>query len=364
MIISIVPRLPPSVDGVGDYALSLACQIRLDFGIETHFLVCDPTWLGSGQVEGFHVSKISRRSAKILFSHLAQIYRESSVLLHYVGYGYADRGCPLWLIDGLKAWREQYLQANLVTMFHEIAASGPVWTSAFWLSALQRSLVKQLLNISNHFVTSKQLYAETLQDILGSIREHHKAEKLTTVLPVFSSVGELENILPLADRPRTLVVFGGLNRRLRVYQHCQMGLIQICEKLSIEKIIDIGPTKGLSICSVEHVPVDVLGIRSSSEISQILSSSFAGFLDYSINYLGKSSIFASYCAHGMLPIIGRDQGLEDDGLRKQFHYWFLPSAPHDIDISTAQKIATNAHIWYQSHNLSTQAKAYCHLLTE
>jgi len=50
-------RLPPEIDGVGDYALSLARQLRLDFGIEMHFIVCDPTWAGATEIEDFRLTK-------------------------------------------------------------------------------------------------------------------------------------------------------------------------------------------------------------------------------------------------------------------------------------------------------------------
>jgi hypothetical protein len=38
-IYQIVPRLHPRIDGVGDYALSLARQLRHDYGIDTHFII-------------------------------------------------------------------------------------------------------------------------------------------------------------------------------------------------------------------------------------------------------------------------------------------------------------------------------------
>ncbi|MHC5830485.1 MAG: glycosyltransferase family 1 protein, partial [Nostoc sp.] len=58
-ITSIVPRLPPAIDGVGDYALNLARQLRKDFNIQTHFIVGNPTWTGAAEIEGFPVSQIS-----------------------------------------------------------------------------------------------------------------------------------------------------------------------------------------------------------------------------------------------------------------------------------------------------------------
>ena len=42
--IQIVPSLPPAISGVGDYAYLLAKQMRETKGIQTIFIVCDPTW--------------------------------------------------------------------------------------------------------------------------------------------------------------------------------------------------------------------------------------------------------------------------------------------------------------------------------
>lgn len=46
-IIQIVPQLPPAINGLGDYALNLARQLRQDFAIETHFVVGDHSWTGA-----------------------------------------------------------------------------------------------------------------------------------------------------------------------------------------------------------------------------------------------------------------------------------------------------------------------------
>ena len=56
-IIQIVPQLLPVINGVGDYALNLARQLREDFGIETHFIVNDPHWQGEELIENFSISK-------------------------------------------------------------------------------------------------------------------------------------------------------------------------------------------------------------------------------------------------------------------------------------------------------------------
>jgi len=65
-VYSIVPRLPPAIDGVGDYALNLARQLRKDFNIQTHFIVVNPIWQGASEIEGFPVTHICDRNANKL----------------------------------------------------------------------------------------------------------------------------------------------------------------------------------------------------------------------------------------------------------------------------------------------------------
>ncbi|HEY9614838.1 MAG TPA: glycosyltransferase family 1 protein, partial [Allocoleopsis sp.] len=102
-IIQIVPTLPPAIDGLGDYALNLARQLRQGFAQETHFVVGNPAWEGERTIEGFPITVLPKRSGAAVLSSLLKVCSSPApVLLHYVGYGYAKRGCPLWLVDGLQ----------------------------------------------------------------------------------------------------------------------------------------------------------------------------------------------------------------------------------------------------------------------
>lgn len=236
-IIQIVPRLPPTIDGIGDYALQLACQLRHHFQIDTHFVVGDPQWLGNSEIEGFKISQVNRCSPTDIQSQLQP--PTATILLHYVGYGYAQKGCPWWLIKGLQRWRHNHSQGKLITMFHEIAALGrPIWTSAFWLSRLQLSLAKSLVKISDRLVTSKQSYAHMLEAL--SNHQHGNIPHL----PVFSTVGELPQLLPLVQRQRRAVIFGGWANRERAYHQSYPQLAYACQRLNLTAIWDIGEVKG------------------------------------------------------------------------------------------------------------------------
>jgi len=356
-ITKIVPRLPSAIDGVGDYSLNLACQLRQDFGIEMHFIVSDPTWTGATHIEGFLVSKITVHSTDTLLSLLPSD-RAATVLLHYVGYGYAKRGCPVWLVNGLQRWRTASTDRRLVTMFHEIYASGSPWTSTFWLSPLQRNLAARLVRLSDRCLTSKQSYGDILTYLSQGKHTH------IPCLPVFSNIGEPERVLPLTERQRQLVVFGGREKRRRVYQNSWSVLSHTCQYLEIEEILDIGTPTQLALSTIDGVPILEMGQQSAAEICSILSNSLVGFFDYPTDFLAKSTIFAAYCTHGVLPVSARCTALPVDGIEQGKHYWFPDNQATDLkSVTQMQAIANNAYNWYQTHNLSVQAKTFATQLT-
>lgn len=357
-IISIVPRLPPTIDGVGDYAYCLAQQMRQDFGIQTHFIVGEPSWRGAPDLDDFPVSLLERRSAIDLSSLLKQL-SASTILLHYVGYGYSKRGCPTWLTNGLQKWQLSAQDSSLVTMFHEVYAAGrPPWTSAFWLFPLQKYLAIRLANLSESLVTSKQLYA----NILNSFVPQHGS---IPVLPVFSNVGEPNEPPPLAERRKKLIIFGGAANRTQIYQSTNHILSQVCQLFKIEIIVDIGPEIVAISEAFGNVPIITMGQLAASEISQHLMQSTVGFLNYNPDYLGKSGIFAAYCAHGVLPINVSGSIEEIDGLLPGTHYLVADKlSKQKLDVAQIQAIADSAHAWYQAHNLKCHATIFHTKLTE
>ncbi len=232
--ITIVPRLPPAIDGLGDYGLNLAKQLRQDFGLVTEFIIGDPFWSGETQIEGFLVQQVPAQSSQALLELLSKEQDSiTTVCLHYVGYGYAKRGCPVWLVAALEHWRKASSNRYLVTMFHEIYAFGSIWTSQFWTSPLQRNLAARLVRLSDRCITSKQQYAEIIQKL--SQGKH----STIPALPVFSNVGEPKYPTSLSQRARNLVIFGNRGARTRVYQRSPLALQRTCQELEIESILDV-----------------------------------------------------------------------------------------------------------------------------
>lgn len=346
-VIQIVPRLPPATDGLGDYAFYLAKQLRNEFDIDSHFIVGNPQWESSQSI-GFDVKRIEERSSPALLEILRSSFSEfSSVLLHYVGYGYAKRACPFWLIRGLEQWKRECPDRRLITVFHELYAFGPPWSSSFWTSPFQKLLTKRLAIVSDRSVTSMRMYAQILEKLF------HELPNQVISRPVFSNVGEPSDVHPLRERKNQIVVFGNVHQREQVYVQHLEALIHTCRTLKVETIVDVGPF--LEVKSKLPLPFTQLGKQPAVDVSALLLSSRVGFLTYFDGYLAKSGIFAAYCAHGMIPILPRRNASESDGIRAEHEYMVATDIPSNASETQTQKIADNAHGWYQKHSISRTA---------
>lgn len=354
-LISMVPNFAPAKDGIGDYALSFAREFRAKTGVLSHFVVANASARSEALVEGFAVNHLPARSTTDLLKLLNCLSTDSSavLLLHYEGYGYAQRGCPLWLVQGVEQWRRENQQRRLVIMFHELYAKGAPWTSSFWLSPLQKRLMIRLAQVSDQWMTSLEGYAETVR------RLSHNTTARAYSLPVFSSIGEPVATLPLAERRRRLMVFGTRGRRIEVYQRSSAALNRICQRLGITEILDVGRAVEFDFASQLTVPVVICGELPGAEISQRLLDTVAGVIDYPVTMLGKSTIFAAYCAHRVIPVIAPfGDSTPAEGLLADQHYWLTDVASERLNIDAGQVIADNAFAWYQTHSLSAHAETF------
>lgn len=299
-IVQIVPRLPRAEGGVGGYAHALARHLRERFGIETRFVEADdvaPPDLAAGE----------------------------TVLVHYANYAYQRRGCPERLVAGLEAFRRA--GGRLVTVFHEVYAGGPPWRSSFWLGPSQRRLAARTARASDRIVTTLELYADLVRQLVPGAE--------IEVAPVFSTVGEPPEVPAFRDRPKTLAVFGGAGARRRAWEAHRADLLAACRFLGIEEVVDVGPSTGLPAPELDGLPIRVLGTLPEEEVSRTLLGARAGFLAYPPGFLPKSTIYAAYCAHGLLPISA------------------ARAVPGDPEAAAAA-----ARAWYLEHSLARQGELF------
>jgi hypothetical protein len=356
-VISIVPRLPPLIDGVGDYALSTARALKQQFGIETEFIVCDSLWQCDHSLEGFTIHPLSARHSGELAKLLQRITRDSSiVLLHMSGYGYAKWAVCNWLVEGLQKWKYAHPQVQLVTMFHELYCNiGRPWRHSFWVSYPQKRIAGNLAQLSDRCITNCAKYALELTTL--SYGKHQDVQ----FLPVVSTVGEPESVELLIDRSHQMVVFG-LGGRRSAYQQFLPLVEKVCSQFGIQRIVDIGKPMGLDLTRLTKIPIIEMGRLPASDVSKVLSESMFGWLSYDIDRLGKSSVYSAYAAHGLVPII---HAVNRSSQGKYYSQPFLSPASflaNPLSNAGLQAIASQAWSTYQANRQSLVINSFAKLL--
>lgn len=355
VVVQLVPRLRPAVCGVGDYGLSLARALRDHHGIETQFVLGDPQWRGPKTVEGFRVHTVAARAAPSLLELLSQFPAEWPLLVHYVGFGYHGRGCPLWLSRALDIRRATVGESRIVTMFHEVHPTGvPPWSTSFWLAPAQRHVAARLARTSDACVTSREAFASMIRSLSNGT--HSRVPSL----PVFSTIGEPDRVPPnLGDRTPRLVVFGSPVNRIPVFS--RVGFLErVCRTLGIQEIVDLGAPVDIGRVTIAGIEVQRRGIVSASEASDLLLDSIAGVFDYPTDALAKSTIFAAYCSHRAIPV-GWSYTLPSDGLQEG-EQWLSERNLPDYSPVVGQRIADAGYTWYLRHCLAVQGEAFADLL--
>lgn len=362
-LVHIVPALPPQIDGVGDYALHLARQLRNDHGIESRFMVCDPNWSGPARLDGFAVRRLRIANEAGVWGSLASFRDNPPVLLHYVGYGYHKRGVPLWLYRGIRSWladnggsaaeRNQFF-----TVFHELwASSKKPWKSEFYLRIIQKWIVARLHSYSTFSITSTR----AMQTMLDHIQP-----RKTWRLPIPSNI-------PTCRRPG---IGNRQNARLRVAifgQHwsrsatvrAHANLLRTLDQKNVlasamlvgKGLNPTGPqTEDLAFLQkcVRPDRIEVLGELPPEAVSQSLSRADVFLSPYRGELACKSGAFMAALATGCVAVL-RD-GANAAPLYESEH--FIASDDSQPSVERFERIAAEGHLqriaraalhWYQQN---------------
>jgi hypothetical protein len=344
-ILQIVPRVPPAVDGVGDYAFSLAHGLRTEFGLQTRFLVCSDAGHVLQRTPVFPAARLAkwdrREFVRVMGSLVPRTSaRKQTMALHYSGYGYARDGAPKWLVEGLEELLRTRSDLGLVTIFHELFATGKPWRRAYWHTARQRELAMRLRMASMNALCT----TERNEGILKS----WAADRPLARISIPSGIGEpaIDAVGAWSAKRSSLVVFGRRHSRELAYRNRE-ALETVCRRLSIDRIVDIGPEMP-RLPKLAIGPIETCGTIAAEKVSGILAMCRYGYLCYAPDDLAKSSVFAAYSAHGVATIIPATPGASRDGLQKGRHYasadGFIGEALPRMEL-----IAQCAQDWYQSH---------------
>lgn len=347
-LLQIVPRLPPYSDGVGDYARLLAKQLSQSYQQETEFVAFRPGSKTPSQTDGFYTHRLFTHTAD---SFLALIPQDiNGIILHYSNYPYLEGklDAPFWLTDALETLARQRT-VPLVVMFHELPTLK--WKNFRALNPLQSLVSRRLAGIADAVITDSHHFKAHLEKWTNTS---------VTCIPDFSTIGEPQpnQIQPLHKRKPQLVVFGGSDRK-RAYRDLA-SLIQTCKALGIQEICDIGTPQHLDPNSFEPIVFKEMGFQPAKTVRQILLDSMAGLIDYSRfpGDLGKSSVFAAFCAHGLMPICTQYNPSEPDGAFMDKQYAIAGEHLSTWTAQQCQNVADQARAWYCQHSLDVNAKLF------
>lgn len=339
---------PTERGGVSDYLQCLKERWALG-GVASHVLPMSKGMAGERSLDG-RISDLLRLDGKPGRRH------PCSVVLHFSGYGYADRGLCFWLlreVQALKAQREGAL--HLVIVFHELFAQGPPWRSAFWVSGAQALIAGRLARLADVVWTNTARHAAWLREAVPRGTPLH-------MRPVFSNVGEPQSAAPLHRRRPRAVVFGSAPTRQRAF--AALGRHEaVLRALGVEEVVEVG--SGASCESTLGLPTRHLGQLAPNALADVLLSSRFGVLDYESYGLAKSGVFAAYAAHGCMVLNTGTPGTNGDGVQAGRDYLAL-AATHPagiFDAASMQECASKLHLWYQSHRLDQQARELLALAT-
>ena len=334
-IIQISPTIPPNIGGVGNYAKLLADFLKKK-GISSKILVSD-------HLE--NKNKINSQFGKnkdLLF--LLNKNSSKKIILHFSGYGYASRGHCFRLVESLNQWKKIDKRRKLITIFHEVYATGPIYRMSFWTSVPQKYLAKKLAKISDaSIVTTRQN-----KMILSSFN----SKKKIIYTNVFSNIGELNKNKALKDRKNTAIIFGNTYQKEILYKDILLNenkYKKVLKNFFIEKIIDIGPRVNISK-EIRFMKISSIGIKSKKYISSLFKNSKIGFVFYPVSQMTKSGIVAAYVSHGLIVINFCDKNIfKSNEFVSGVNYISDVNSINDVK---SQKIANEAYKNYQKYGLS------------
>jgi len=334
---------PPGQGGVRDYLECLKAEWACA-GIESHVIELSQASVGAQSLLD-RVLTLADNSVR------PDSQSTFSLLIHFSGYGYERRGLCFWLLREIGQAKAQLGdRLRVVTMFHELFASGPPWRSAFWLSPLQARIARRLARKSDAIWTNTESHGRWLREQVGPSTP-------ITVQPVFSTVGEPEQLAPTTGREPSLVVFGSPSTRRRALD-ALLPYVESLERQGITEIIEVGSGEA-SPWTATGLKPRFLGRMEKPDLRALLERAAYGLIEYPPNCLGKSTVFAAYAAHGCMSINVAQAADDSDGLQSGRHFASLShDTPLTHDTQTREAMAEAACNWYTPHCLTRQAAAF------
>lgn len=371
LLIHIVPQLSTVTCGVTDYAILVGKKIEeLQPGVRCAYIACShraadgPRDVASGQrdIRGTCDARFLWQAVQDLIDELdEESAHEVAIICQYSGYGFNRHGAPQWLADALEKKPSWFATGRVVSIFHELYATGWPWQRAFWQSSQQQAVAIRIARASDALMTNRAASARWLERVTGRLKGSIPS------LPVPSNVGEPEEVLRWDSRPPFAILFGGTRfKRPFLEGNSAIMTFELCKSLNIGTIYEIGQRSDIGEWTFQHRGVKIIqkGILPAAQVSEYLLAARMAFVDYFSGYYGKSGIVAAAAAHGTPPIFPVT-GVASDGLRFDEHLWDLKSARSisrdDAKVRLTQ-MSQSIRRWYDQHDSRRHAQMLAELI--
>lgn len=344
-ILKILPRLPPAICGVGDHATGIGAQL-------SNFHGCDVSYLGVNAADpGGPVAsnELPERSAEALLSALSdlELRHDAVIVLHFSGYSFGKKGVCAWLPKALKAFRKQRPTVRLSTMFHELWSPAKLVSRSGWIVPFQKQIIKQLVRLSDVVRTNRASYRSQIErlcpEVAGRVR----------VKNICSNFGEPAGLEVASKRAKQILIFQPpcLDSHGGSFYWKQWSMLQ--EQLGGIPTIVAGRTGRLP----SDDRIQEIGFVSVEDGSRLMSESQYAFFEYFEGYIGKSSLFGSLAAHGMVPIMPRVNKSDDENLFYGKHY-LVPGDHAIVEEFELNRVSRELSEWYRGHSIASTSLDY------
>jgi len=332
-ILHIVPSLPSKAD----IALTIAQGLRTTYQVDSMFYSHKPLQDNIYSQQDFGV--ISPATSAL---HESIPENTKTIVLHvnlstYINFK-SNTAANDFMYQLETALHRHSIE--LITIFHEIPTTKI--STFFSIKKSHRKLTKRLADLSRSVITNNRFY------------ERHLIENTSTQIYCvnnFSRVGELESNNLLGASRCNLIIVGGAER-VNIYKNKSL-LQQAINTFKLNQIVDIGPPLPWARINTKGFNIQRMGQLLKSEISDQLTISKVGVLDYSRypSCLGKSSVFNAYKAHGVVPLLLKDiDSKGSDRLACNVNYFSAKDLSTPKSDKVIAKIAHTNYSHYQTHN--------------
>jgi hypothetical protein len=333
----------------------LHCELHCGYIACGQELLESPHRPGERNMAGLCSPSLLWRAVEELAGELNGESADVAVVVHYSGYGYDRAGAPRWLAEALEGRPRQLNNVRIITLFHELYATGWPWQRAFWYSLQQRLIGIRVARASDALVTNREVSARWLE------RASSRAHASVASLPIASNVGEPREIVPWALRAPVAVIFGSARfKRPFLCGRAAHRVASLCRKLDIKTLVSIGARAEVEehVFRSSGVEVAQTGIIPAEEVSFHYRVARFALVDYFSGYYSKSGVLAAAASHGTPPIFPR-AGMASDGLKFGEHLWDLKSAM-TVGVQEAlarlASISRSIRVWYDGHNVEKHAR--------